>query len=98
MKFPDGDGSSRVISTVEPGRLIGDLSVLTQEPRQVDLVAESDVTFLRIGAEEFRSVIENDKTALLTLLHTVAGHLQGAASALSRVDPTYIIPPPESED
>jgi ABC-type multidrug transport system fused ATPase/permease subunit len=97
LKFPDKDGSSRVISTVEPGRLIGDLSVLTQEPRQVDLVASSDVIFLRIGAEEFRSVIENDKTALLTLLHTVAGHLQGAASALSHVDPTYIIPAPDSE-
>ena len=71
--------------------------MLTQEPRQVDLIASSDVIFLRIGAEEFRSVIENDKTALLTLLHTVAGHLQGAASALSHVDPTYIIPAPDSE-
>lgn len=91
LMFPDDDGTRRVISRVEPGRLIGDLSVLTQGPRQVDLIAETDVTFLRIGAEEFRSVIENDKIALLTLLHTVAGHLQGAASVLSRVDPEYLV-------
>jgi putative ABC transport system ATP-binding protein len=90
LMFPDDDGTGRIISTVEPGRLIGDLAVLTREPRQVDLTAETDATFLRIGAEEFRAVIENDKTALLTLLHTVAGHLQGAATVLSRVDPEYI--------
>jgi ABC-type multidrug transport system fused ATPase/permease subunit len=91
LKLPSPDGSERLIATVEPGRLIGDLSVLTGEPRQVDLFAESDVTFLRIGAEEFMSVIENDKTALLTLLHTVAGHLQSAADVLSRVDPEHIV-------
>jgi putative ABC transport system ATP-binding protein len=70
------------ISTVEPGRVIGDLAVILRAPRQVTLIAIEDSSFLRIGAEQFRSVIENDKTALLSLLRTVSGHLTGAANVI----------------
>lgn len=90
VTFLEDDGTHRVVSTAGPGRLIGDLSVIMQEPRQVNLIADSDVTFLRIGAEEFRAVIENDKTALLILLHTVAGHLHSVANLMSRIDPAHI--------
>jgi putative ABC transport system ATP-binding protein len=92
------DGAVRVFSIVEPGRLIGDLSVITHEPRQVGLVAKNDVTFLRIGAVEFNAVIENDPTALLTLLNTVAGHLKSTSEALALADPEYYNVPTESED
>lgn len=90
LTFLEEDGSHREISLVEPGRMIGDLAVLLNEPRQVNLIAKTDVTFLRIGAEEFRSVIENDKTALLTLLHTVAGNMNMVAEVMSRIDPQHI--------
>ncbi len=79
----DDNGAAHAVSVVEPGRLIGDLSIIMKEPRQVDLVATTETTFLRIGAEEFRSVIENDKSALLTLLQTVGSHLQGAAEHIA---------------
>ena len=51
-------------------------------PRQLDLVAKEEVRFLRIGADQFRSVVESDKTILLSLLRTVAGHLTNAADVL----------------
>ena len=76
------DGYEQDISIVDPGRLIGDLSVIMDETRQLNLTATSDVTFLRIGADEFRAVIENDPTVLMSLLQTVAGHLAGAAELL----------------
>jgi CRP-like cAMP-binding protein len=41
-----------------------------------------DCVFLRIGAEEFRTVIESDITVALHLLQTVSGHLSSAAVAL----------------
>lgn len=76
------DGTSQQITRVEPGRLIGDLAIIVDSPRQVDLVATEKAQFLRIGAEQFRAVVENDKTVMLRLLHSVASNLSGAASTI----------------
>ena len=78
---PDNDLDIRV-SDVEPGRLIGDLSIILDEPRPLALLAVERTKFLRIGAEQFRSVVENDKGVLLSLLTTVSGHLNNAAERL----------------
>jgi putative ABC transport system ATP-binding protein len=78
----DDRGGRRHISEVAPGRLIGDLSIILNEPRQLDLIALEDTQFLRIGAEQFRLVMENDTAVLLSLLRTVGGHLSGAADIL----------------
>ncbi len=82
LTLQDKDGTAQHVSTVEPGRLIGDLAVILREPRQVSLIALEDTRFLRFGAEQFRSVIENDSTVLMSLLKTVAGHLTGAAEVI----------------
>lgn len=76
------DGEKRNISVVEPGRLIGDLSIITGAPRQLDLVATTDCSFLRIGAEELRAVVESDATVAVRLLETVAGYLNTVAERL----------------
>ncbi len=78
----EDDGSIHHVSNVEPGRLIGDLAIILNEPRQLDLTATEEVTFLRIGAEQFRSVIESDKDVILSLLRTVSGYLSGAADLM----------------
>ncbi|GAB4533740.1 MAG: ABC transporter ATP-binding protein [Ruegeria sp.] len=88
------DGEKRRISTVEPGRLIGDLSIITGAPRQLDLVALTDCSFLRIGAEELRAVIESDPTVAVSLLETVAGYL---TSVSERFLAANIELPPEVE-
>ena len=82
MSYVDPTGVRRDVTAVEPGRLIGDLAIILDEPRQLDLFAEEDSQFLRIGAEQFRSVIGTDTTVLMSLLQTVAGHLTGAAELL----------------
>lgn len=79
LRFPE-DGSH--LDMIGPGRLIGDLSVITGDPRQLDLYAAEDCVFLRIGAEEYRTVIESDITVAVQLLQTVSSHLSGAAVAL----------------
>ena len=78
----DDTGKEQHVTTIEPGRVIGDLAVILKEPRQVNLTTLEDSRFLRIGADQFRSVIETDKTVLLQLLKTVAGHLTGAADVI----------------
>ncbi|MEM9969235.1 MAG: ABC transporter transmembrane domain-containing protein [Pseudomonadota bacterium] len=80
----DDEGILRHVAYVEPGRLIGDLSIITAKPRTLDLAAIEDVKFLRIGAEQFRAVVENDTEVLLSLLRSVSGHLTSAGNLLER--------------
>ncbi len=83
LEWPEDGGGSRSISTVEPGRLIGDLSIITGDPRQLNLVAISDCSFLRIGAEELRAVVESDASVAVQLLETVAGYLTTLADRIN---------------
>ncbi len=78
----DEDGKWRHVTDVEPGRLIGDLSILLDEPRKLCLLATEETKFLRIGAEQFRSVLESDSKMLLSLLKTVSGYLTNAAELM----------------
>lgn len=82
LRWPGSTEGDPPISLIEPGRLIGDLAVITGEPRQMDLVSINATSFLRIGSEEFCAVIESDATVATGLLRTVAGHLSGAADLL----------------
>jgi ABC-type multidrug transport system fused ATPase/permease subunit len=70
------------VSVVEPGRLIGDMSAILNEPRRLDLVSVGHTKFLRIGAEEFLAVIESDASVALNLLEAVSGHLNGLVDVL----------------
>ncbi|WP_299700820.1 ABC transporter transmembrane domain-containing protein [uncultured Tateyamaria sp.] len=101
LSYDSEDGEDRQVSVIEPGRLIGDLAIILNEPRQLHLTALTEVTFLRIGAAEFRAVLEEDSTVLMSLLHTVAGHLTGAAELLRQANvqiPQDEGPPPPPLD
>ncbi|WP_299044964.1 ABC transporter transmembrane domain-containing protein [uncultured Tateyamaria sp.] len=101
LSYDSEDGEDRQVSVVEPGRLIGDLAIILNEPRQLHLTALTEVTFLRIGAAEFRLVLEEDATVLRSLLNTVAGHLTGAAELLRQANvqiPQDEGPPPPPLD
>ncbi|WP_267166214.1 ABC transporter transmembrane domain-containing protein [Sulfitobacter sp. F26169L] len=82
ITFRNKDGEEKHVATIEPGRVIGDLAVIVRQPRQANLTALEDSRFLRFGADQFRSVIENDKAVLLSLLQAVSENLTGAASVI----------------
>ncbi len=69
------DGGRRKVGEVNPGRLIGDLSIIVNERRNLDLVTLQDSVFLRIGATELMAVIENDAMVASSLLRSVSGHM-----------------------
>ncbi|MGJ8544054.1 MAG: ABC transporter transmembrane domain-containing protein [Sulfitobacter sp.] len=85
LLFENTEGREQVVSTVEAGRLIGDLAILVNQPRNLDLVAAEETQFLRIGAEQFRSVVAADRQVLLSLLETVAGHLNNTADLIRSI-------------
>jgi putative ABC transport system ATP-binding protein len=76
------DGEKRLVSTITPGRLIGDLSVILKERRTLDLIASEDSLFLRIGASELMAVIESDAMVACNIMRTVAGHLSGTVGTV----------------
>ncbi|WP_170789843.1 ABC transporter transmembrane domain-containing protein [Ruegeria lacuscaerulensis] len=95
LEWPIEGGTSRQVSVIEPGRLIGDLSIITRDPRQLDLVALEECSFLRIGAEEFRAVVDSDAGVAVQLLETVAGYLTSLANRVNETkDPTIFLEDP----
>lgn len=88
LHWPDGKLGDVPIATVHPGRLIGDLSVILDKPREAHLIANTDTVFLRIGAEEYRGVIEGDINAALKLLRAVAGNLANSARFIQKNAPS----------
>ena len=82
LYWPKSQGEHHMVSEILPGRLIGDLAVINNEPRLLDLIAIEDCLFLRIGASELLAVIENDAMVATNLLHSVSGHLSSTATRL----------------
>ena len=85
LRFPGSGLDDAPVTQIEPGRLIGDLSIMTRQNRPMDLVAMVPSTFLRIGAEELMAVIESDGKVAMRMLETVAENLTGAAETIRRI-------------
>ncbi len=83
--WPEPKGNSRLITEIAPGRLIGDLAVIVNDKRQLNLIAIEDSVFLRIGATELLAVIENDPMVAASLLRSVSGHLTNAAENIRAI-------------
>lgn len=70
-----GDEDDLLITTVGPGTLVGELGLIRNEPRALSMVATSELMCLRIGAEEFLAVVENDASTAFKLLQVVSGYV-----------------------
>ncbi|MBY6092356.1 ABC transporter transmembrane domain-containing protein [Maritimibacter alkaliphilus] len=86
----EAGGKAPPITEVEPGRLIGDLNIILGMARTMDFYAVEDCIFLRIGAEELLSVIENDAGVATDMLRKVSRNLV-TASAHGRAVHEYAV-------
>ncbi|QFT59058.1 putative ABC transporter ATP-binding protein [Sulfitobacter sp. THAF37] len=75
LLLPQEDGEDRLITTSGPGALVGELGLIRNVPRALDMRAASDLTCLRIGAEEFLAVVENDASTAYKILQVVASYV-----------------------
>ncbi len=71
---PQPDGMDNLITTVGQGTLVGELGLIRNVPRALTMRAHTDVEALRLGAEEFLAVVENDASTAFKLLQVVAGY------------------------
>jgi ABC-type multidrug transport system fused ATPase/permease subunit len=82
LRWINASGQEELVDTIEPGRLIGDLAVILNQPRIISLIAMSDLVCLRIGSREFLDIVESDVTVALLLLRTVGQHLVNVGNEL----------------
>jgi ABC-type multidrug transport system fused ATPase/permease subunit len=75
LYLPREDEADQLIATVGPGTLVGELGLIRNEPRALSMIAETDLKCLRIGAEEFLAVVENDAATAFKLLQVVSGYV-----------------------
>lgn len=75
LYLPKEDEPDQLIVTAGPGTLVGELGLIRNEPRALSMVADTDITCLRIGAKEFLAVVENDAATAFKLLQVVAGYV-----------------------
>ena len=75
LLLPVADGEDVLIATSGPGKLVGELGVIRSVPRALDMRAATDLTCLRIGAEEFLDVVGSDARTAYKLLQVVAGYV-----------------------
>jgi CRP/FNR family cyclic AMP-dependent transcriptional regulator len=88
------DGREVVLDVFEPGRLLGELSVIDGRPRSASLVALSPVEVLAVAAGPFNEFLDRHPQALRNLLVEVVDRLRtrvrhqmefGTGDALGRV-------------
>ncbi len=75
LYLPKEGGEDQLITKVGAGAVVGELGLIRQEPRALSMVAETELTCLRIGEEEFLAVVENDAATAFKLLQVVAGYV-----------------------
>ena len=66
----------KVVATVGPGALVGELGLIRGEPRALSMIASSEFSCLRLGKEEFLAVVENDAATAFKLLQVVSGYVR----------------------
>ncbi|MDX2485622.1 MAG: ABC transporter transmembrane domain-containing protein [Pseudodonghicola sp.] len=75
LYLPKDGAADERIAKVGPGTLVGELGLIRKVPRALSMVAETELTCLRIGEEEFLAVVENDAATAFKLLQVVAGYV-----------------------
>ena len=57
------------------GTLVGELGLIRNDPRRLDMRADSNVTLLRIEADDFLSILETDARTGFKLIQSLIGYL-----------------------
>jgi CRP/FNR family transcriptional regulator, cyclic AMP receptor protein len=76
--FVDGDGREIVLNFRGPGDILGELSFSHEEPRSSNVTAIEPVVAQALAASEFRSYLQRQPTAALTLIDVISRRFRDA--------------------
>ena len=75
----EADGEERVIARRTAGEVVGEMSIITRNPRIASLVAEGPVRTIRIGHREFESMVRERPDLALGVMRVLALRLAESA-------------------
>jgi CRP-like cAMP-binding protein len=85
IQIPKENGEKSSVANLWPGDCVGEMSMLTGEPRSADVLALSDVVLLQVTKEDIEPVLSNNPELVEKLSHILAErkthnekHLSGA--------------------
>jgi len=85
------DGVSHQVATMKAGDVVGEMSVLTGEPRYADVIAETDTKVWKLSAEHFGSVSETHCDLRMFLTELVTKRLESSTHTADRTVGKYLI-------
>jgi len=77
----DLDGSDREIARRSAGDVVGEMSLITRDPRIASLVADGVVRTIRIGHAEFESMVRERPDLALGVMRVLALRLAESSRA-----------------
>jgi len=79
----DGE-AERILAEIGPGQPVGELALLTDEPRSATVLAVRDSIVVRVATAVFDSLMRTEPASVLALARRVAQRLVGATRAGAR--------------
>jgi CRP/FNR family cyclic AMP-dependent transcriptional regulator len=83
MRCRDRWGHEQTLATLEPGAILGEIALLTDEPRSASAVTVAETTVLRLTNETFIALLKQGHHAAHLILYNLA---RGVASRLGEVN------------
>ena len=77
----------RLLRTLTPGAVVGELSLLTGEPRSAGVRARRDASLIEVPRAAFDALLDRDPRAARTVLTQVAGQMRTAGTRPTRERP-----------
>ena len=81
-----GDGAEDLVRVLYPGDVLGELAVLTREPRSATVRARRDTTLVRLGADDFHALLTATPELALAVTGMLARQLRDSRPAVRRDD------------
>jgi CRP-like cAMP-binding protein len=72
LVVPEGGGAERKVATLGPGDFLGEMSVLTGQPRTATIRAATSVRLVRIEKEDLNAIFERDPSIMEKISEIVA--------------------------
>jgi len=68
----DQDSESKLLGTITPGKIFGEISIIDNLPHSASLIADSEAIFLLMNGESFRQCTEHEPILGVRLLSLIA--------------------------
>lgn len=76
-------GSREVLARRGPGECVGEMSIISREPRMASLIAASDLRILRIAQKEFEGILRERPQTGLAVMRVLIKRLKEARGSTS---------------